>query len=144
MRVAAEKLIEAGHWKRARAIVEQRLREAPADARLAEKAVRLDGSVARYHRQLAEVQGLIAERSGVLQQVMLARRFRKEIDAAMELDPRDVQAMRDLLEFYLIAPGIVGGDSKKADAVAAQIASVPTAADAHLKLGLLTRNGGTK
>jgi Tfp pilus assembly protein PilF len=140
----AEKLIEAGHWKRARAIVEQRLREAPDDARatfllsqiraafgdrtsplqLAEKAVRLDGTVARYHRQLAEVQGLIAERSSVFQQVMLARRFRKEIDAAMALDPRDVQAKRDLLEFYLVAPGIVGGDSRKADAVAAQIATV--------------------
>src|ERR1035438_6976003 len=59
----AERLIEAGHWKRARTLVETRLREAPADAlsqfllsqirgafgdrltplTLAEKAVSLDG-----------------------------------------------------------------------------------------------------
>jgi hypothetical protein len=142
-----EGLIEAGHWKRARVIVEQRLRESPDDANatfllsqiraafgdrtsppvLAEKALRLAGRVARYHRQLAEVQGLIAERSGVFQQVWLARRFRKEIDAAIELDPRDVQARRDLLEFYIVAPGIVGGDLKKSDAVAEQIAAIDAA-----------------
>ena len=142
-----EKLIEAGHWKRARALVQERLRESPDDPNanflwsqirnafgdhasppsLAEKAVRLDGGVARYHRQLAEVQGLMAQRAGIFQQVALARRFRKEIDAALGLDPRDTQALRDLLEFYLLAPGIVGGDSKKADAVARQIAAVDQA-----------------
>lgn len=140
----AASLIEAGHWKRARALVEPRLREAPEDPEanfllsqirnafgdhssppgLAEKAVRLNGRVARYHRQLAEVQGVMAQHAGVFQQVGLARRFRKEIDVALELDPRDAQAMRDLLEFYLLAPGLIGGDSKKAEAMARQIAAV--------------------
>lgn len=139
-----EKLIEAGHWKRARALVEKRLRDAPDDANanfllsqiryafgdrdsplpLAEKAVRLDPSVARYHRQLAEVQGIQAQRAGIFQQLGLARRFRKEIDTALELDPRDVQAQRDLLEYYLVAPGIVGGDTKKAEALARRIAAL--------------------
>ena len=32
--------------------------------------------------------------------------------------------MRDLLEFYLLAPGIAGGDVKKAEAVAKQIAAI--------------------
>jgi len=142
-----EKLIEAGHWKRARALVEQRLREAPHDPNaifltsqirnafgdhasppgLAETAVRLDPGVARYHRQLAEVQGVMAQHAGIFQQVMLARRFRKEIDASLGLDPRDVQALRDLLEFYLLAPGIVGGDAKKAETVEQQIAALDAA-----------------
>ena len=56
--------------------------------------------------------------------MLLARRFRKEIDAALELDSRDVQALRDLLEFYVLAPGIIGGDTKKAEAIAQQIASI--------------------
>jgi len=140
----AAKLIAAGHWKQARLLVEQRLREAPDDPDanflasqirnafgdrssppvLAEKAVRLDGGVARYHRQLAEVQGVMAQRAGILQQVVLGHRFRKEIDTALELDPRDVQALRDLLEFYLLAPGLLGGDVKKADAVARQMAAL--------------------
>ena len=139
--ITAEKLIEAGHWKRARVLVEQRLREAPDDpnstflvsqihnafgdhaspAALAEKAVRLDGRVARYHRQLAEVRGVMAQHANLFHQLMLARRFRKEIDAALELDSRDTQALRDLLEFYLLAPGVVGGDVNKATAMAQQI-----------------------
>jgi len=139
-----EKLIEAGHWKRARAVVERRLHDVPDDpnatfllsqiraafgdrtspAALAEKAVRLDGRVARFHRQLAECQGLLAQHANIFQQIGLARRFRKELDTALELEPRDVQALRDLLEFYLLAPGIAGGDVKKADAVAQQIAGI--------------------
>jgi tetratricopeptide (TPR) repeat protein len=140
----AEKLIEAGHWKRARAVVEQRLRQAPQDAdanyllsqiraafgdrtsplELATTAVRLDGGVARYHRQLAEVQGVMAQHANLFQQALLARRFRKEIDTALSLDPRDMQALRDLIEYYLMAPGILGGDTNKAEAVARQIAAL--------------------
>src|SRR5450631_3573666 len=95
----AERLIEAGHWKRARAIVEGRMRDNPRDALshfllsqirnafgdtespapLAEQAVALDGGVAKYHRQLAEVLGVKAQHSGILQQLVLARRFKREI-----------------------------------------------------------------
>src|SRR5437868_4416930 len=129
----AERLIEAGHWKRARTIVEARLREAPDDALatfllsqlrgafgdrrsplvLAEKAVALDGRTAKYHRQIAEVVGVAAQRAGAIQQLFLARRFRREIDAALSGDPQDIQALGDLLEFYLLAPGIAGGDPRK-------------------------------
>src|ERR1022692_346521 len=69
----AERLIEAGHWKRTRTIIEARVHEAPGDAlsnfllsqirgafgdrtstplALAEKAVALDGRTAKYHRQV--------------------------------------------------------------------------------------------
>jgi tetratricopeptide (TPR) repeat protein len=143
----AGKLIEEGHWKRARALVERRLREAPDDPDaiflwsqirnafgdhasplgLAEKAVRINGGVARYHRQLAEVQGVMAQHANVFQQLLLARRFRKEIDAALGLDPRDVQAWRDLLEFYLLAPGLVGGDPAKAETAANPIVAIDAA-----------------
>jgi tetratricopeptide (TPR) repeat protein len=142
-----EKLIEEGHWKRARVLIERRLAVAPDDPNatylasqiraafgdrtapltLAEKAVRLDGKVARYHRQLAEVQGVMAQRAGVFQQLLLARRFRREIDIAIGLDPRDTQALRDLLEFYLLAPSVAGGDAKKAEATAQRIASLDAA-----------------
>jgi len=137
-------LIEAGHWKRARAVVEQRIQAAPNDADanffmsqiraafgdramplpLAEKALRLGPGVAKYHRQLAEVQGVMAQHANVFQQALLARRFRKELDAALGLDARDVQAWRDLLEYYLLAPGIIGGDVKKAVETAARIAAI--------------------
>jgi len=139
-----EALIAAGHWKQARAIVEARLRDRPPDAEayfllsqlrfafgdhsaplmLAEKAVALDGSVAKYHRQVAEAIGVEAQHAGPFQEIGLARRFRKEIDRALELDPRDTQALRDLLEYYLVAPGIIGGSSHEATAVADRIAAI--------------------
>lgn len=142
----ADSLIEAGHWKRARALVDPRLREAPDDPDanflssqihnafgdnaaplgLAERAVQLAPGVARYHRQVAEVQGVMAQHAGLFQQALLARRFRKEIDIAL-LDPRDAQARRDLLEFHLLAPGIIGGDPKKAETAAQQIAAIDAA-----------------
>src|SRR5664279_4125339 len=101
----AERLIEAGHWKRARTIVEARLRDTPADAlsnflfsqvrgalgdratplAFAEKAVALDGRTAKYHRQIAEVLGVTAQHAGAFQLLLLSRRFRREIDTALSL-----------------------------------------------------------
>jgi tetratricopeptide (TPR) repeat protein len=140
----AEDLIEAGHWKRARALVEARLKEAPNDPlaiyltsqirfafghmdaplEMAEKAVTLSPGVAKFHRQLAEAEGVKAQHSNVLQQAFLARRFKKEIDAALAIDPNDIQAWRDLMEFNLLAPSLVGGGRKEAQATAARIARI--------------------
>jgi tetratricopeptide (TPR) repeat protein len=143
----AEQLIVAGHWKQARALVEKHLREAPNDPLanyllsqirnafgdhitpqpLAEKAVALDGNTAKYHRQYAEVLGVTAQHANVLQQLFLARRFHKEIDAAIMLDPRDTQALRDLLEFYLLAPAVAGGDQRKAGEIADRMVKIDVA-----------------
>ncbi len=140
----AEKLIEAGHWKKARAIVEARIRQAPDDPLsnfllsqirnafgdfssplpLAEKAVALNGHIAKFHRQLAETVGLEAQHASPFRLIFLARRFRSEIDTAISLDPRDLQTRRDLMEYYLVAPGIAGGDIQKATGVAAAIAEL--------------------
>jgi tetratricopeptide (TPR) repeat protein len=135
----AEKLIEAGHWKRARSVVKvprdalsnfllSQIRAAFGDRAtpltFAEKAVALDGRTAKYHRQIAEVLGVTAQHAGAIQQLLLARRFRREIDAALSLDPRDLQSLRDLLDFYLLAPGIAGGDQNRAIDVAGRIAAI--------------------
>jgi tetratricopeptide (TPR) repeat protein len=140
----AEILIQSGHWKRARVLVEVRIRENPNDALanfllsqvrnafgyretplpLAEKAVALDGHVAKYHRQLAEALGVTAQHSNAIELLFLAHRFRKEIDTALALDGGDPQALRDLLEFYLVAPSIAGGDPGKAEGLARQIGQI--------------------
>jgi hypothetical protein len=143
-----EALIEQGHWKRARAIVEAWSRSKPDDPLtcfllsqirnafgdrqsplpLAEKAVQLDGRSAKYHRHLAEVLGVTAQYSNMLRQLFLARRFKKELDIAIAQDPTDIQALRDLMEFYLLAPGIAGGDKNEARPVAERIARLDAAA----------------
>lgn len=156
-----ERLIEAGHWKRARTIVEARIHDDPRDAManfllsqirnafgdrespqaLAERAVAIDGGTAKYHRQLAEVLGVKAQHSGIFQQLVLARRFKKEIDTAIALDSRDLQALRDLLEFYLLAPGITGGDKAKARTIAEQIARIDPAQGFSAQARLAEFNG---
>jgi tetratricopeptide (TPR) repeat protein len=156
-----EALIEAGHWKKARALVEARIRANPRDAAacfllsqvraafgdresplaLAEQAVALDGNVAKYHRQLAEALGVTAQHSGMVQQLILARRFKKEIDAALALDPRDPQALRDLMEFYLLAPGIAGGDKTKARETAVRVAAAGPAEGYAAQARLAESNG---
>jgi tetratricopeptide (TPR) repeat protein len=143
----AEQLIIAGHWKQARALVQMRILEAPNDPlanyllsqirnafgdhvtpqALAEKAVALDGNTAKYHRQYAEVLGVMAQHANPLEQLLLARRFRKEIDTALMFDPRDTQALRDLIEFYLLAPIVAGGDQRKAEETAGRIAQINVA-----------------
>ncbi len=143
----AEDLIEAGHWKRARTLVEARLKEAPNDPLaifltsqlnfafghkeapldLAERAVALAPGVAKYHRQLAEALGVKAQHSNLLQQAFLARRFNKEIETALDLDPKDIQALRDLEEYYLLAPGLVGGGKRQARETAERIARIDAA-----------------
>jgi tetratricopeptide (TPR) repeat protein len=140
----AEDLIEAGHWKRARTLVEARLKEAPNDPlaiyltsqirfafghtdaplEMAEKAVTLSPGVAKFHRQLAEAVGVKAQHSNLLQQAFLARRFKKEIDAALAIDPNDIQGLRDMMEFNLLAPSLIGGGRKEAQATAARIARI--------------------
>jgi hypothetical protein len=156
-----EKLIEAGHWKRARVIVEARWNDNRDDAlsnflmsqirnafgdresppALAERAVAIDGGVAKYHRQLAEALGVEARHSGIFHQIALARRFKKEIDIAIVLDPRDLQALRDLLEFYLLAPGIAGGDKGKARIMAEQIGRINAASGYSAQARLAIFNG---
>jgi tetratricopeptide (TPR) repeat protein len=129
-------LIEDGHYKRARVILAERLKENSNDARSlcemskvaeafgswdeaiseAEKAVSLERKNAGFQAALADALGskLSSAHLGVFAQASLARRFKKEAELALELDPTNVEANEDLMEFHLDAPALVGGDKKKA------------------------------
>ena len=136
-----ETLMENGHWKRAREFAEAAYRAHPQDARsahllarvrnafgdydealkYAEQAVQLDPKNASYHRELADVYGNIGLKSSVFKQVGLARKCRAELDAASAMNPKDVQNLDAQMTYYLEAPGIVGGDKKKALAIAEEM-----------------------
>jgi tetratricopeptide (TPR) repeat protein len=85
----------------------------------------------------------MAQHSGWLQQFMLARRFKREIDTALAQDPRDLQALSDLMEYYLLAPGVVGGDKDKARDTAQRIAAVDRARGFAAQARLAEANGDT-
>lgn len=134
--VSTAVLIEQGHYKRAQFILAGRLQKNPNDAQAsaemskvseafarwndaiyqAEKAVSLDPKNPDFQAALADAIGskLSGAQLGVFEKLSLARRFKKEAELALELDPGNVDANEDLMEFHLDAPGIIGGDKKKA------------------------------
>lgn len=79
-----------------------------------EKAVALDPSNARYHLWLGRVYGEKADKASFLSAAGFAKKLRIEFERAVQLDPNDTQARTDLAEFYLEAPGIMGGGKDKA------------------------------
>ena len=79
-----------------------------------EKAVRLDPNNGLYHLWLGRVYGEKADRAGFLKAAGLAGKVRTEFERAVELSPNSWEARTDLAEFYLEAPGVVGGGKDKA------------------------------
>ncbi len=126
----AEELIKSGHYKRARAIVQQRLQANPNDAETlwlaawikqiwgdrdaalehAQRAVAAKPRDARYRLRLAEIYGDMAQKAGIFQRLSLVNKFKQEIDATLAIDPANVRALRDAMEYYMVAPSIAGGN----------------------------------
>jgi tetratricopeptide (TPR) repeat protein len=132
---SARKLIEAGHYKRASAMLDRISDKTPeywvlaarmklafgvtADAlTLAERAVAADANSAEAHTTLAKAYGQKALKAGMFAQMGLARSAKKEVDRALQLDPKNIDANNFLIDYLINAPGIVGGDKNKAREIA--------------------------
>lgn len=81
---------------------------------LMEKAVAEKPNDARRHYQLGEVYGVIAQQGGMFKAASMAGKVRDEFAKAVQLDPNFLDARFGLMEFYLQAPGFMGGDEGKA------------------------------
>lgn len=92
-----------------------------------EHAVNLDPKKSLYHLWLGRAYGEKADRAGFLSAAGLAKKVRTEFERAVALDPSDSAARIDLAEFYLEAPGIVGGGKDKALAQAEALAPLDPA-----------------
>jgi tetratricopeptide (TPR) repeat protein len=79
-----------------------------------ERAVSARGDSGRYHLALGQAYGLKAMGAGVLKAVSLAKKSRKEFEKAVQLDPKNIEARLQLIQYYLMAPGIMGGGRDKA------------------------------
>jgi tetratricopeptide (TPR) repeat protein len=78
------------------------------------KAVALAPGNGRFHLWLGRVYGEKAGRANFMSAASLAGKVHEEFERAVQLNPNDVEARLDLAEFYLTAPGIVGGSEQKA------------------------------
>lgn len=130
-------LILAGHYKHARPLLEAKLKQDPKDGnalwqmarvkiayddldgaiRLAEEAVNVDGGNANAHCTLANALGAKAAASstGNLEKFRLARGAKREGEAGLTIEPRNVDCLAGLIEFYNQAPWIAGGDKRKSE-----------------------------
>jgi tetratricopeptide (TPR) repeat protein len=95
-----------------------------------EKAVSLRPENSAYHLWLGRVYGEKADKSGFLTAAGLAGKVRTQFERAVALNPDNAAARSDLAEFYLEAPGVVGGGRDKAEAQARSLAKLdPAKAD---------------
>jgi Flp pilus assembly protein TadD len=89
-----------------------------------EKAVALEPDNSGFHLWLGRAYGRRAETSSIITAPGLANKARQFFEKAVQLNPDNLEAQSDLLEYYLEAPGFLGGGFDKASATAAQIARI--------------------
>lgn len=94
----------------------------------AERAVNAAPNNSDYHLWLGRAYGRKAQHSGWMTALKFARKARDEFEKAVQLDNSNVQAHSDLADFYLDAPGFLGGGADKARRLAEQLSAVNGAA----------------
>ncbi|MFL6301649.1 MAG: tetratricopeptide repeat protein [Terriglobales bacterium] len=106
-----------------------------------EKAVALAPTSSDYHMWLGRAYGSKAEHSGWVGGMSNAKKSRAEFEKAVELNSMNAEARTDLAEFYMEAPGMLGGGKDKALAQAEAMAAYD-AASAHWVKGRLAEKDG--
>ena len=154
-----EALMECGHWKRARAAAEAAVKANPNDARAAynmarvrqvygdlddgikwaELAIKLDPNLAPAHRVRGELYGDKAMKVSFFKQIGMAGKIKSSFDRAAALDPKDLDNISDLISYYLEAPGIAGGDKKKAADLAQEMLKIDPAR-AYLEMARIAQH----
>ncbi len=139
---SARDLLCAGRVDDAVAAIQARLQTSPQDAEAhhllaraylfiekwdraveaAERAVALQPKSSDYHLWLGRAYGNKAEHCNFICASGLAGKVRAEFEKAVEIDPNNTAARTDLAEYYMEAPGIMGGSKDKARAQADQMA----------------------
>jgi tetratricopeptide (TPR) repeat protein len=92
-----------------------------------EKAVQLAPNRSDYFMWLARAYGGKADDSNPFSAARLVGKIRGNFQRAVELDPKNLDARTDLAEFYVEAPGFMGGGTDKAAAEAQKIAQTDQA-----------------
>jgi len=142
--LTSTELVEAGHLLRAKTLLAPVVEAEPSNdlaawlfsksllglgdldgaLKFAERAVSLAAGDAAYHVQLGVVLGRMAEKASIFKQLGLARRAKRELDAGIALDPKNLDGLMGVMMYDFSAPSFLGGDKAKAAELAARIAAV--------------------
>jgi Flp pilus assembly protein TadD len=89
-----------------------------------EKAVAAEPDNSDYELWLARAYGRRAETASPFTAPSNANKARQHFEKAVQLNPRNMEALSDLFEYYLEAPGFLGGGLDKAAGIAGQMAAI--------------------
>ena len=92
-----------------------------------QKALALDPHNSEYAHWLGRTYGRRAETSNLFAAPGQASKARQYFERAVALDPANGEALNDLFDYYLQAPGFLGGGFEKAAKVANEIAALDPA-----------------
>jgi len=150
------RLFEAGKYKEAKTVFEPAFKANARDAAAAfylgriameerkneragdyfEAAAKLDPKNSQYYLWLGRAYGREAQQANVLRQPGLAKKTRTAWERSIELDPENLDARSDLIQYYVQAPGFLGGSTAKALEQAEEIRK-RNALRGYLELGAL-------
>lgn len=99
----------------------------------AEKSVQLDAKNSQYHLWLGRAYGGKADRE---RSFSIAKKVKKEFQEAVRLNPSNIEARRDLEQYNIDAPWIVGGNKDEAKAQVEAIAALDPV-EGHLARAVL-------
>ncbi len=104
-----------------------------------EKAIAADPGESEYYHWLGRAFGRRAETSSFVTAPGLASKARKSFEKAVELDPKNLEAVNDLFAYYLEAPGFLGGGIDKAAALSQRIRALDPV-EYHYALAKIAEN----
>jgi pentatricopeptide repeat protein len=86
-----------------------------------EQCVKIDDDRAECHAWLGNALGSTAMRASKFKLPFIAKRIKKEFDRAVALDPANIEGRWGEMQYYMQAPGFLGGSMDKAREQAAEI-----------------------
>ncbi|MGB8028797.1 MAG: hypothetical protein WCF30_03945 [Terracidiphilus sp.] len=98
-----------------------------------QQAVNLDQQNSDDHMWLGRVLGRQASHASFLSAYGIAKHSLAEMRTAVKLNPQNGAALSDVGDYYAQAPGIVGGGTDKAQAIAGQLDKVDSARAQQLR-----------
>jgi tetratricopeptide (TPR) repeat protein len=110
---------------------------------MAEKALALEPQNSWYHLWLGRAMGRKAEDANPFAAFGLARKVKIEFERAVALDGDNMAARSDLSDFYLEAPGFLGGDKNKARQQADYVAKHDRALASYIYARVQEKQGNT-
>ena len=105
-----------------------------------ERAAALEPRNSEYVDWLGRAYGRRAENTNPLMAPSLASKARQAFERAVELDATNRDALSDLFDYYLSAPGFLGGGYDKAGAVASKMVVVDPAEGYYAEAKLAQKN----